>query len=94
MSIAQPYPLRPGAKLDFAFDWTDWLPAGDSLASYTVAAGPGLTMTADSRAGAVVTAWLEWSAPAPGPAARSWLDCDVVTAAGRSDVRRIEIAAG
>lgn len=45
----------PG-KLDYSFDWTDWLTeAADEIASYEIAAHNGLTVESHARAGSVVT---------------------------------------
>jgi len=51
-------PKHPNAVKDYDFDWSAWLPAGDAIASYTVAVDPGITIASDSQSGAVVKVWL------------------------------------
>lgn len=47
----------PSAVLDYSMDWSDWLAADESIATYDVTVS-GVTKDSQSRAGAVVTAWL------------------------------------
>ena len=72
----------PDARLDYAFDWTEWL-GGDVITSAEVTADPAV-VTADPAVinGSRVTAWL--SAATPG---RCKVSCKVTTAAGRTDER-------
>lgn len=88
----QPLPFTPGATLDVSWDWSDWLPAGDSLASHTVTAPTGVTKASDARAGAVVTAWLTMPSGTPVGALFA-VQCSVVTAQGRQDVRQFVVVA-
>ena len=48
----------PQAVLPYSFDWIGlgWLPAGESIATYTLTADPALTIESDSLAANVVTA--------------------------------------
>lgn len=47
----------PDARLDYSFDWTDWLAAGESISTYSITVD-GVVKDTDSRSGAVVTAWI------------------------------------
>lgn len=88
----QPLPFAPGATLDVSWDWSDWLPAGDTLASYTVTVPAGVTKVSDSRAGAIVTAWV--TVPDNTLLFASFaLLCEIVTAQGRRDERVFLITA-
>lgn len=78
---------EPG-KLDYPCDWSDWLPAGDSIASYEVTAQTGITLVSDERAGAVVVAWLSG-----GRHGFTYLvRFRITTAAGRIEERTIAVA--
>ena len=39
---------RPGAEIDYEFDWSDWLATGETIDSYTVTAETGLTVLSDA----------------------------------------------
>lgn len=86
----QPLPFAPGATLDVSWDWTDWLPAGDTLASHTVTVPAGVTKASDVRAGPVVTAWVTVPDGTLLGAQFSIL-CEIVTAQGRRDERSFMI---
>lgn len=94
--IQQPYPLTPTGELDLYWEFAAWLAeVGDSIASFTVTPGPGLTKVSDSQTGTQVKAWIKWTT-APGLSARSYVDCEVTTASSpprKSGARRIEIVA-
>lgn len=76
----------PDAVLDYALNWTKWL-EGDSLVSgtWTIDAGP--TIASQNVSGGIVTMWLSGGTDATTYAAR----CRVVTTAGRTDDRTIQI---
>lgn len=75
------------AVLDFSWDWTTWLAASETIASYTIVVPTGITKASDSRTGAVVTAWL--SGGTVGATYR--LVCRVTTNQGRTDDRGITV---
>lgn len=77
----------PASRLDYQFDWSAWLPSGDSISSHTVTVTGG-TLDTSSAAAGVVTAWVEIPATAPDGAAVQ-VDCAIVTAHGREDSRRM-----
>lgn len=47
--------VRSGERLDFTFDWGDWLGVGDSIAGYLWSAEPDGDLTLTNPTGAVVT---------------------------------------
>lgn len=89
---------RPGAHLDYTFDWTDQLLEGDSVVSKAVSIVTDSAMTVDS--GAIV--------PVGGVAAQgvvAWVDggvsgdsarvlCTVTTAGGRIDTLALDLTVG
>lgn len=91
-SAQQPLPVSPGATLDVSWDWSDWLPAGDTLASHTVTVPTGVTKVSDSSAGAIVTAWVTLPNSTLLYASFSLL-CEIVTTQGRRDERVFLITA-
>jgi hypothetical protein len=38
------YETDPGARLNYGFDWSDWLPVGDTIAASTWVASAGITV--------------------------------------------------
>lgn len=91
MSNADEFVLSkdPAAVLDYSVDWTDWLVAGDSLASSSWAVEPvetgGVVVDSDSHAGPIATAWVSG-----GLAGREYrLTNNIVTADERTDERSI-----
>lgn len=57
-----PFFKDPDAVLDFLFDWSEWLAAGESIASHTITitgeSTPALTLDSSSENSGVVFAWL------------------------------------
>lgn len=47
----------PGATLDYAVDWTQWL-AGDTLTASSWVGPAGITLDSPSRTGTVATIWV------------------------------------
>lgn len=76
----------PAARLDYAVDWSAWLPEGDTVAAAEWLPG-GLTVDGTSLAGAVATVWL--TGGTPGVTYR--VTCRVTTTAGRIDDRTMRI---
>lgn len=77
--MSQIYILDPGDKLDYKFDWEDWLGTGETISTYTVTVQTGLTKVSDSKTDTLVTVWLS------GGTARTIysVTCQVTTNAGR-----------
>ncbi len=77
----------PQAKLDWGFDWSDWLASGETIVSYVITADTGITVEEDAESGGVVTVWL-----LGGTAGQSYkCACKITTSAGRIDERTIRI---
>ncbi len=77
----------PSAILDWAFDWTDWLAAAETITDHTITADTGLTVDSSTEDAGVVTVWLSG-----GTAGENYkVACLVTTSAGRTDERTIWI---
>lgn len=77
----------PAAVLDYQFDWSAWLPEGDTISEANVTADEGLEVSQLSHAGGKVTAWVSG-----GVVGRTYLlTCSITTAGGRKDERTIRI---
>lgn len=66
----------PDAVLDYSFDWTDWLNAGELIDSHVVTVD-GVTKDSDTRSGAIVTAWVSGGAAIVGQMAS--VTCKITT---------------
>ncbi len=81
------YTKDPSAVLDWAFDWTDWLAAAETITNHTITADTGLTVDPSTEDAGVVTVWLSG-----GTAGENYkVACLVETSAGRTDERTIWI---
>ena len=81
------YTKDPSAVLDWAFDWTDWLAAAETITNHTITADTGLTVDSSTEDAGVVTVWL-----LGGTAGENYkVACLVGTSAGRTDERTIWI---
>ncbi len=81
------YTKDPSAVLDWAFDWTDWLAAAETITNHTITADTGLTVDSSTEDAGVVTVWLSG-----GTAGENYkVACLVETSAGRTDERTIWI---
>ena len=78
--------------LDYKFDWSDWLDAGETISSKTVTVPTGLTKNSDALAdtNTAVLVWLSGGTTGE----RYTVSCQIVTSAGRTDARYIEIEIG
>ena len=88
----------PNAVLDYKFDWaaltndngdSDWLASGETISTYTVTVGTGLTKDSDSKTdtNTSITVWLS-----AGTAGVDYeVACKIVTSASRTDERTIKI---
>lgn len=79
----------PAAVLDYKFDWSTWLPTGDTISTVTITAATGITVDSSSitDGDTSVTVWLS------GGTAGSYytVACKIVTAQGRTDERTITV---
>ena len=88
MSLTLQNPLKdPSAVLDYAFDWTGWLAAGETITDHTITADTGITVDSSTEDAGKVTVWLSG-----GTAGENYkVACLVETSAGRTDERTIWI---
>lgn len=90
--MANLFTKDPSALLDYVFDWSAWLGAGETIASVVVTVGTGLTLdlTSPHTSGytsttTAVTVWISG-----GTAGNDYtVACKVTTTAGRVDERSI-----
>ena len=79
----------PEAVLDYEFDWSDWLPSGDTIAGALVTADTGITIDSQAETTTAVTVWLSG-----GVANTSYgVTCHITTTESRQDDRTITIHA-
>ena len=89
----------PDAVLDYKFDWaaltngsgsSDWLQAGETIASHTIDEDTGITVdsSAQTDANTSVTVWLSGGTAGTEYAVR----CETVTSASRTDERTMMIS--
>ena len=88
MSLTLQNPLKdPSAVLDYAFDWTGWLAAGETITDHTITADTGITVDSSTESDGKVTVWLSG-----GTAGINYkVACKITTSAGRTDERTIWI---
>ena len=77
----------PEAVLDYAWDWTAWLVAAETISTATITVPTGITKNSQSIAAGVVTAWMAGGAAGT----RYGLICRIVTNQGRTDDRTLYI---
>jgi len=77
----------PGATLDYAIDWSQWLGDDDSISSASASADDGISVDSDDMAGNHHVIWLSG-----GQARRIYtVTSRIVTAGGRIDDRSIQV---
>lgn len=88
MSLTLQNPLKdPSAVLDYVFDWTGWLAAGETITDHTITADTGITVGSSSESDGKVTVWLSG-----GTAGINYkVACLITTTAGRTDERTLWI---
>ena len=88
MSLTLQNPLKdPSAVLDYAFDWTEWLAAAETITDHTITADTGITVDSSTESDGKVTVWLSG-----GTAGINYkIACLITTSAGRTDERTIWI---
>jgi len=96
MSLTLQNPLKdPSAVLDYAYDWTEWLANGETIAVdsetgeklITITADTGITVDSSTEDDGKVTVWLSG-----GTAGINYkVACKITTSAGRTDERTIWI---
>ena len=77
----------PDAVLDYAIDWSAWLPEGDTINTSTWTVPVGITADSDTHDGTSTTVWLSG-----GTSGENYeLVNRVVTTGGRTDDRTIYV---
>lgn len=79
----------PDAELDYGFDWTDWLAAGETIVDYDVTATAGIAIgpTPTAEDDGIVTVWLS-----DGTAgATVQVTCHITTSSGRQDDKTFDV---
>lgn len=74
----------PGATLDFAQDWSDWLSTGDTIATSTWTVETGVTVDSDSNTTTTATAIVSG-----GAAGKTYKVENFITTANGLDTSRI-----
>jgi hypothetical protein len=84
--VTDQFVLDKDAVLDFAFDWTAWLAAGETITTKTITPSTGITVDSSSIAAGIVTVWVSHAIPGSQSVA-----CRITTSAGRTDERTISL---
>lgn len=80
--------IDPDAVLDYRFDWSQWLTAGEVIQDHTVTAiTDGITVDSSDPTDTDVTAWLSGAAIST----TQRVTCHIVTDQGREDDRTITL---
>lgn len=77
----------PNANLDYQWDWSDWLEAGETISSYVLTVPAGLTLGTNSNTTTKVTAFLAGGTVDTGYK----VQCRITTNQSRTDDRSIYI---
>jgi hypothetical protein len=86
--MASQFIKDPNAVLDYQWDWSAWLPTGDTISTSTVTITSGdVAKNSDSHTATTVTAWLS----AGTVSTEAEVTARVVTAQGRTDDRTITL---
>lgn len=86
-SVIQNFDKDPDALLDYVFDWSDWLEAGEVISSYEIDVETGLTKESDSESDGLVTVWLSG-----GANGESYIvGCEITTSKSRTDERSMRL---
>jgi hypothetical protein len=87
MAISNTFTKDPNATLDYGFDWSQWLDAGESISSYTVTTGCGITNIYNTNTSGSVIVWLSGGTPGE----RYTVACLIETNRARIDERSIKV---
>jgi hypothetical protein len=79
------YTIDPDARLDYTWDWSLWLAAGETIASYTLTATDITVESHSLTSPTTVTAWTSGASKTARP--RPKIRCHITTTAGRQDDR-------
>jgi hypothetical protein len=81
------FPKDPDARLDYQWDWSEWLAEGETITDAVITVPDGITLDEQIDADTTVTAWLIGGTDEEGYK----LTCHIETSAGREDDRSIYI---
>jgi len=77
----------PDSVLDYKFDWSSWLAAGESISTYVVTPASGITNSTNASSSDSVTCWLSG-----GTAGSNYpVACKIVTDSSRTAERTMTI---
>lgn len=77
----------PEAVLDYIFDWSDWLASGETIQTASITVQSGITLASTINSTTAVVGWISG-----GTVNTTYrVECKIVTSAGRTDVRGIQI---
>lgn len=85
-------PVSVGAKLDFAWDWSDWLQDGELISAQSITSHQSLAASFLDRAGGIVSAWVEVDG-ATAIGTELLASCEITTSLGRIDKRSFRLVA-
>lgn len=81
------YLKDPGSRLDYGFDWSDWLANGETITTAEMTVTTGLTIDDASHSLSGATAWL-----IGGTSGHTYkLSCYITTNQDRTDKRSVNI---
>jgi|RifOxyB1_1023888.scaffolds.fasta_scaffold64347_1 hypothetical protein len=81
------YIKDPDAKLDYGFNWTDWLADGETISSSAWTIPTGLTEVSESNTSVLTTVWVSGGTHGTDYE----LVNRIVTSAGRQEDRTIKL---
>lgn len=81
--MAEGWTKDPGAKLDYHFDWKNWLEEGEAINTSTFEVTAGITVESTANVATNTTVWLSG-----GQRGQNYTITNrIVTSAGRTDER-------
>ena len=81
----------PGADLDYGWDWSAWLAAGETIISAVVTVPTGLTKGNESNTSTTVTVWLSGGTVSQSGSSIYVVTCVITTNQARVDARSLTI---
>jgi hypothetical protein len=85
--MANVFTKDPDARLDYQWDWSDWLAEGETITNIVIIVPDGITLDEQSDTDTTVTVWLIGGTDGEGYK----LTCHITTSAAREDDRSIYI---
>lgn len=76
-------PKDPDSTVDYTFDWSTWLPTGDTISDHTITPQSGITVDSSEaiNSSTMIQVWLSG-----GTAGNTYsINCEVTTADGRTE---------